>query len=137
MLRSLSDSRSSRLGQSLLQMLVVSHCCAQSARRRFDFFSRSYLPARRNVLKSDWRGLSHATLQACTRWNMFATRTTETHSLGPALMCLPCRTGARRTRTPVSTGRVRVHGRRCTTPDAQFALAPSYHAVQSEWHHHG
>jgi thiopeptide-type bacteriocin biosynthesis protein len=48
MLRSLSDSRSSRLGQSLLQMLIVSHSFArkaQAAAALSDFFSRSYLPA--------------------------------------------------------------------------------------------
>jgi len=140
MLRSLSDSRSSRLGQSLLQMLIVSHSFArkaQAAAALSDFFSRSYLPAlakRFGGEESTWEeAFSHGfTKQAstlteyvCDAWERLETGS----SLGPAFDALVEATQQRATELErlVSTGRVIVHGRRCTTwQDAQFALAPSY-----------
>lgn len=140
MLRSLSDSRSGRLGQSLLQMLVVSHSFARKAHAAAalsDFFSRSYLPAlakRFGGEESDWEeAFSHAfTRQAstlteyvCDAWDRLETG----NSLGAAFDVLVKAAQERATELErlVSTGRVRVHGRRCTTwQDAQFALAPSY-----------
>jgi thiopeptide-type bacteriocin biosynthesis protein len=140
LLDGLGESRSSRLGRALGQMIVLCHAFAPrkaDALRLTTYFLRSYLVSlarRSGIAEGSWRsmfeGAFHRQAAALVNnvtdaWSVLAVGGSPGEALG--LLVTTSRRRAQELRTLHDEGLLAVYGRRCDTWDeAVLSLAPSY-----------